>query len=135
MNTYHCCIIQQSLSTLQHGMFYAARSFNQNIGNWDVSKSTMFVSITLTCKELNLIWLNTWILIIVVSSNNNCLHFSLRCFPQRTPSTNILATGMSLRVQTLWVLFWPVKNWIWFDIIHEYWSLLYHPTITVYTSA
>ena len=40
MNTHHCCIIQQSLSTLQSWMFHKATLnwFNQNIGNWDVSK-------------------------------------------------------------------------------------------------
>ena len=34
MNTHHCCIIQQSLSTLQSYMFYEASNFKQNLNTW-----------------------------------------------------------------------------------------------------
>ena len=111
-------------------MFAGTSVFNQNVGNWDVSKGTSFVSIILTSKDLNLIWNYTWIL-TCVSFNNHYLPFSEVCSLELPYSIKILATGMFLRVQALWVLFWLPKILIWFDIIHEY-SYLYHLTITIY---
>ena len=35
-------------------MFKEVTSFNQDIGSWDVSKGTNFVSVPLTYKEINL---------------------------------------------------------------------------------
>ena len=133
MNTHHWCIIQHSLFTLQGGMVSYAKAFNQNIGNWDVYKGTIFVSIILTSKDLNLIWNYTWIL-TCVSFNNHYLPFSQVCSLALPYSIKILATGMFLRVQALWVLFWFVKKLIRFNIINEYSSLMHHPTFTVYTS-
>ena len=116
-------------------MFHSATSFNINIYDWDVSKGTNFVSIPLICKELNLILHSTWILTIDVSSNNHCLHFSIRCLPKPLTLNKIYITGTFIRAETLWVILWPVKNLILFDIIHEYSSLMYHPTITFHVSA
>ena len=134
MDTHHWCRIQQSVFIIQHGMFYRATNFNQSISNWDVSKGTRFVSICLICKELNLMWHNPWILIIDVSSINQYLHFRFICLALQLHSTKISTTGIFLRVQTLWVILWHVKNLISFGIIHEYSSLMYHPTIIVHTS-
>ena len=83
-------------------MFAGALSFNQDIGNWNVSGGTDFVSIVMNTK-------------VAMYESNHLTHvitlpylfifmYRLPCLKERLYLIKTLAIGMSPVVQTLYVL-------------------------------
>ena len=110
------------ISSNNHYLHFSDVCFHLQLPSTKILVTGMFLKVQALwvvlwpVEELNLIWRNTWILIIDISSNNHYLHLRMGCFTMRLPSTNFMAIVV-LRVQALWVVLWPVEelNLIWYN--------------------
>ena len=85
----------------QNSMFLNSQSFNQDIGNWDVSNGIDFVSIVMNINiamnESSLVTHNLWLpdLLIFI--------YRIACLKEHLYLIKTLAIGMFQAVLTLWV--------------------------------